>query len=151
MIVDLDAAKRVATRALPSYGADTDAVLTFVKYRENYVFQVEQLGRTYALRLHRSGYRTGAQIVEKLELMAALAKAGVAVPQVCLTTEGAPFCRVADDDGDVHQVDMRPPTSSSRTCGPWLWASRRTSSHSAHHPAPIAPSPFRRHHHAPAR
>ncbi|MCX5426045.1 phosphotransferase enzyme family protein [Streptomyces sp. NBC_00078] len=106
MIADLDAAKRVAARALPHYDADKGAVLTFVKYRENYVFRVDQPGRAYALRLHRSGYRTDAEIVEELELLAELGKAGVAVPQVCLTAAGATFCRVADDDGHVHQVDM---------------------------------------------
>lgn len=106
MIADLEAARRVAARALTHYDADTDADLTFVKYRENYVFRVDQAGRTYALRLHRSGYRTDAEIVEELELVASLRKAGVAVPQVCLTTAGTPFCQIADDDGDVHQVDM---------------------------------------------
>jgi Ser/Thr protein kinase RdoA (MazF antagonist) len=106
MIADLDAAKRAAARALTYYDADTDAALTFVKYRENYVFRVDQADRAYALRLHRSGYRTDAQITEELRLLTALRQAGVAVPQVLPTTAGEPFCQVADDDGDVYQVDM---------------------------------------------
>ena len=57
MIADLDSAKRVAYRALTRYAADHDAALTFVKYRENYVFRVDEPGGSYALRLHRSGYR----------------------------------------------------------------------------------------------
>ena len=106
MIADLDSAKRVATRALTRYAADRDAALTFVKYRENYVFRVDEPGGSYALRLHRSGYRTDDEILEELELVTALARAGVAVPPVRLTVGGEPLCRVVDDDGDVHQVDM---------------------------------------------
>ena len=77
-----------------------------MKYRENYVFKVDEPGGSYALRLHRNGYRTDAEILEELELLAALGAAGVAVPQLRLTVAGEPFCRVVDDDGDVHQVDM---------------------------------------------
>ena len=106
MIADLDTAKRVAARALTRYAADHDAALTFVKYRENYVFRVDEPGGSYALRLHRNGYRTDDEILEELELVTALESAGVAVPHVRLTVAGEPFCRVVDDDGDVHQVDM---------------------------------------------
>ena len=106
MIADLDTAERIAARALTRYAADGDAALTFVKYRENYVFRVDEPGGSYALRLHRNGYRTDDEILEELELVTALRKAGVAVPQVRLSVAGEPFCLVVDDDGDVHQVDM---------------------------------------------
>lgn len=106
MIADINAAKRVATRALANYGADRDAALTFVKYRENYVFRVDGQAGSYALRLHRNGYRTDAAILEELELVTALGAAGVAVPRVRRTAAGEAFCRIADEQGDVHQVDM---------------------------------------------
>lgn len=106
MIADINAAKRVAARALASYGADGDAALTFVKYRENYVFRVDEQAGSYALRLHRNGYRTDAAILEELDLVTALGAAGVAVPRVRLTAVGELFCRIADEHGDVHQVDM---------------------------------------------
>lgn len=106
MITDIDVAKQVVTRALEHYGVAGDAALTFVKYRENYVFRIDVAAGTYALRLHRRGYRSDAEILEELELITALAAAGVAVPKVWLTTDGQPFCRVPDDDGDTHQVDM---------------------------------------------
>jgi Ser/Thr protein kinase RdoA (MazF antagonist) len=106
MIVDLNAAKRAAARALTRYGVDQDTALFFVKYRENYVFRVDEPGGSYALRLHRNGYRTDAEIQEELDLLTALGAAGVAVPRVRLTIAGEPFCRVVDEDGDVHQIDM---------------------------------------------
>lgn len=106
MIADLDTAKRAAARALTQYAADSDARLTFIKYRENYVFRVDEASGSYALRLHRNGYRADAEIIEELELVTALGRAGAAVPHVRLTVTGEPFCRVVDDDGDVHQVDM---------------------------------------------
>jgi Ser/Thr protein kinase RdoA (MazF antagonist) len=106
MIADINAAKRVAARALASYGADRDAALTFVKYRENYVFRVDEQAGSYALRLHRNSYRSDAEIVEELELVTALGAAGVAVPRLRRTAGDELFSRIADEHGDVHQVDM---------------------------------------------
>lgn len=106
MIADINAAKRVAASALASYGTEGDAALTFVQHRENYVFRVDEQAGSYALRLHRGGYRTDAEILEELDLVTALDAAGVAVPRVRLTAAGEPFCRIADEHGDVHQVDM---------------------------------------------
>ncbi|MGQ4618854.1 phosphotransferase [Nocardia sp. R7R-8] len=81
-------------------------MLTFVKYRENYVFKVEMASGTCALRIHRSGYRSDDEIAEELDLLGALENAGVAVPRVRASANGAPLCLVADDDGELHQVDM---------------------------------------------
>lgn len=106
MITDVEAAQRVAVQALAHYGAGQDAALTFVKYRENYVFKVEGEIGTYALRLHRNGYRSDAEILEELDLLADLAAAGASVPRIRLTEKGEPFCRIPDQDGDLHQVDL---------------------------------------------
>ncbi|QKZ17144.1 phosphotransferase enzyme family protein [Streptomyces chartreusis] len=106
MITDIEAAQRIAAQALAHYGADQAAALTFVKYRENYVFKAEGETGSYALRLHRNGYRTDAEILEELDLLAALAAGGVSVPRLRLTAQGEPFCRIPDEHGDVHQVDM---------------------------------------------
>lgn len=106
MIMNVDAAKRVAVRALASYGTGRDATLTFVKYRENFVFRVDEPAGSYALRLHRNGYRTDTEILEELDLVTALRAAGLAVPPVRRTAGGELFCRITDEDGDVHQVDM---------------------------------------------
>ncbi|HKS50190.1 MAG TPA: phosphotransferase [Amycolatopsis sp.] len=106
MITDTDVAKRVVARALGRYGVAGDPALTFVKYRENYVFRLDEEAGSYAVRLHRHGYRSDAEILEELALVSALDAAGVAVPRIRPTTEGELFCLVADDDADVHQVDM---------------------------------------------
>ena len=106
MITDIDGAKRVVARALGRYGVTGEAVVTFVKYRENYVFRIDEKAGTYALRLHRQGYRSDAEILEELELLTALTAAGVSVPRVRPTTDSELFCVIADDDKDAHQVDM---------------------------------------------
>lgn len=63
--------------------------------RENVVHQVQHAGQTYALRLHRAGYRTDAELVSELEMMEAARQGGLHVP--------AP---VASSSGDfLHVVD----------------------------------------------
>ncbi|MGQ4600920.1 phosphotransferase [Nocardia sp. R6R-6] len=106
MISDIESAERVARRALDNYGATADALISFVKYRENYVFKVDMAGESRALRIHRSGYRSDSEIAEELDLICALGNAGVAVPRVCTSADGSRLCFAADDDGDLHQVDM---------------------------------------------
>ena len=107
MIKNVDTAQRLAARALPQFGsADGRAAFTFVKHRENYVFRVDDDRGSFALRLHRSGYRTEEEILEELDLVRALNEAGVSVPGVRLTTDGGVVCAVTDDEGDRHQVDM---------------------------------------------
>jgi Ser/Thr protein kinase RdoA (MazF antagonist) len=63
--------------------------------RENVVHQVRHAGRTYALRLHRAGYRTDAELVSELEMMAAAGRAGLHVPEPLASTSGA-FVHVVD-------------------------------------------------------
>ncbi|MDT0683049.1 phosphotransferase [Roseicyclus sp. F158] len=72
-------------------GARSDLVAA----RENAVYRVEQGGRTVALRLHRTGYRTDAELASELQWMAALAEGGLNVP--------APVA--ARDDALLHVVD----------------------------------------------
>ncbi|HBZ43282.1 MAG TPA: homoserine kinase [Maritimibacter sp.] len=63
--------------------------------RENVVHQVQHAEQTYALRLHRAGYRTDAELVSELEMMEAARQGGLHVP--------AP---VASSSGDyLHVVD----------------------------------------------
>ena len=106
MISDIESATSVARRALENYGATADAVITFVKYRENYVFKVDMTSGSYALRVHRAGYRSDEEIAEELDLLCSLEDAGIAVPHVRASVEGHRLCRIADDGGDLHQVDL---------------------------------------------
>ena len=106
MISDIESATTVARRALDNYGAAADAVITFVKYRENYVFKVDMTSGSYALRIHRAGYRSDSEITEELDLLCSLENAGIAVPHVRASDKGHRLCIVGDDSGDLYQVDM---------------------------------------------
>lgn len=105
MITDIHAAERVVRVALREYD-DAQAELTFVKYRENWVFRVDQRSGSFAVRVHRFGYRSDAELQEELDLLAALRQRSVPVPLVRQTLDGYDFCHVRDDDGQIYQVDM---------------------------------------------
>ena len=106
MIGDIEAAERVVRRALSHYGSATDGDLTFVKYRENWVFRIDQADGRFAVRVHRLGYRSDAELLEELDLVSALKNEGVSVPVLRRTIDGRKFCHVPDDSGDLYQVDM---------------------------------------------
>jgi Ser/Thr protein kinase RdoA (MazF antagonist) len=83
------------------------AALHLIKYRENAVFRIEQNGERKALRLHRHGYHSDAELHSELQWMQALAKSGIAVPTVIPTDSGEMFVSYAADDlpGNI-QVDL---------------------------------------------
>ncbi|MDF1728756.1 MAG: phosphotransferase [Sulfitobacter sp.] len=56
--------------------------------RENRVFRVDHAGRAYALRLHRAGYRTDAELWSELQWMAELDRAGLNVPAPVASEKG---------------------------------------------------------------
>lgn len=82
--------------------------LRLIKYRENAVFEVTAVdGRRYALRIHRSGYHTDAELRSELEWMRALAADGFEVPAIVATRAGALFTRVAHSGvPEPRQVDL---------------------------------------------
>ena len=57
-----------------------DAPITLVAARENQVYRVDHTNGPAALRLHRPGYRTNAEINSELQWMAMLAENSIAVP-----------------------------------------------------------------------
>ncbi len=57
-------------------GAD----VALAAHRENMVFRVAHAGRSFALRLHRRGYRSDTELASELDWMAAAAKGGIHVP-----------------------------------------------------------------------
>lgn len=69
----------IAQRSAPLWGLDP-ARLTLVAQRENTVWRAEGLGGPYALRLHRPGYRSDAELQSELDWMAMLAAGGLKVP-----------------------------------------------------------------------
>ncbi len=84
----IDHVTQLAQAALPHWLLD-GAALELIKYRENGVFKVTTAaGKRYALRVHRPGYHSQAAIHSELEWMAALAMAGLDIPQVVPTASG---------------------------------------------------------------
>ncbi|WP_369952760.1 phosphotransferase enzyme family protein [Sedimentitalea sp. XS_ASV28] len=65
------------------------AEITFIAARENRVYRVEHAGRQYALRLHRQGYRSDAELRSELDWMAAVARGGLVVPAPFPSDSGA--------------------------------------------------------------
>lgn len=64
------------------------AVATPFARRENEVWRVVHDGAAYALRFHRPGYRTGAELRSELDWMSALADAGLPVPRPVPLVDG---------------------------------------------------------------
>lgn len=74
----------VERAAAQLWGFDPETV-TLVARRENTVFRVDD----HALRLHRPGYRTDAQLLSELQWMEALAIGGLSVPRPIPSRVGA--------------------------------------------------------------
>ncbi|MBN8294842.1 phosphotransferase [Rhodobacter sp. NTK016B] len=75
-------------RALGLWGMDGADHRLFAA-RENEVHQVRHAGATYALRVHRAGYRTDAELQSELEMMDAARRAGLHVPAPVVSASGA--------------------------------------------------------------
>ncbi|KIC35144.1 aminoglycoside phosphotransferase [Leisingera sp. ANG-M7] len=78
-------------------GAETSLIAT----RENQVYRVDHAGRAYALRLHRPGYRTDAELWSELQWMNATAAGGLHVPAPVAAASGEFLHRA-----DGFQADM---------------------------------------------
>ncbi|WP_167758058.1 phosphotransferase [Microbacterium sp. dk485] len=115
--MELDVAHRLVRAALPLFGLDPRSAVDFVKYRENHVFRVtESAGSVFAVRLHRPGYRDDEEIRTEVSYLDALASAGVPVPAVRRTTEGALFS-TATADGHVRSVSVQHWVQGARPFG----------------------------------
>ena len=77
------------------------AQVTLVARRENEVWRAEGPGGPYALRLHRPGYRTQAELQSELDWMAMLAAGGLTVPRPTPSRSG----RLVEVIGDTA-VDL---------------------------------------------
>ncbi len=82
-------AEALARDALAQFGLEHYSQVTFVKYRENHVYRAESAtGEAVAIRLHRPGYRSDAEILSELRYVQRLAEAGLAVPQMMCAPDG---------------------------------------------------------------
>lgn len=78
----------VVEQALDLWGLH-DATYSLVAARENAVFKIASGADTYVLRLHRSGYRTDAELRSELQWMNAVSKGGLKVPAPIPSTSHA--------------------------------------------------------------
>ncbi len=99
--------RRLALRALREWDLGA-AELKLIKYRENAVFKVlTSGGALYALRIHRSGYHSDAELRSELQWIAALQQAGLDVPSVVSLKNGENFAVVTHEGiPEPRQVDM---------------------------------------------
>ncbi len=74
-------------KALRQWGVD-GAEFELVAARENAVYAVSLGNKKYALRLHRQGYRSDAELCSELDWMAKVAHAGISVPAPIPAKEG---------------------------------------------------------------
>ena len=97
----------LAIKALAQWGV-TNCEPKLLKYRENAVYKVRTAdGRPAALRLHRYGYHSDAELASELTWMTALRSAGLSVPNIVSANEGAPFVTVSIPEiPEPRQVDM---------------------------------------------
>ena len=93
--------EQLAKDAVSSWSLDLDE-LSLIKQRENAVFSLRTRdGQRYALRVHRSGYHTDAELRSEIEWMRSLKAHGVKTADVIPTLDGQGFTVVAN-----HQIDL---------------------------------------------
>jgi Ser/Thr protein kinase RdoA (MazF antagonist) len=82
--------------------------ISLIKYRENGVFSIrDDAGQRYALRIHRAGYHTDAELVSELQWMDAMRHAGIATPPVIPASDGSLFVLVEHPSiPEPRQVDL---------------------------------------------
>lgn len=78
----------VVEKALTLWGMD-GAECRLIAERENKVYRVDHAGRAYALRLHRPGYCSEAELRSELKWMEAADAGGLGVPAPVASAEGA--------------------------------------------------------------
>jgi Ser/Thr protein kinase RdoA (MazF antagonist) len=89
-----------AEKALPLWGLE-GAEITLIAARENSVYRLDHPTGQFALRLHRVGYRTDAQLTAELDWMAWVAQSGLSLPTPRMSLSGS-HLRIVDD----IQVDV---------------------------------------------
>jgi Ser/Thr protein kinase RdoA (MazF antagonist) len=73
----------------------SDADFHLIAARENSVYRVDHDGLSYALRVHRRGYRSDAELWSELQWMQAISHGGIDVPAPVASTSGQ-FLHVVD-------------------------------------------------------
>ena len=90
----------IAKEAARHWGLE-GAEIALAARRENVVFRVSTPEGDHALRLHRPGYRSDAELASELDWMAELARGGLDVPAPLAMVKGGYLARAGG-----HQVDV---------------------------------------------
>lgn len=77
----------LAEQAASAWGFENASII-LAAARENEVYRVDTGGKTYALRLHRDGYRSQAELQSELAWLRRLADGGVRVPHPVESAQG---------------------------------------------------------------
>ncbi|MFC3614094.1 phosphotransferase [Lutimaribacter marinistellae] len=72
-----------------------------IAQRENAVWRIDHAGKSYALRFHRPGYRSDAELASELDWMAMLARSGLIVPRPVPRSDGGFIGR-----SEEHRVSL---------------------------------------------
>lgn len=107
---DDDKAQRfhtLARAALPLWGFE-GATITLIKQRENAVLRLDLSdGGRAAMRIHRAGYHTDAELRSELEWMKALDAHGVNTPRLIAAIDQSPFKTVSVPEiPESRQIDV---------------------------------------------
>jgi Ser/Thr protein kinase RdoA (MazF antagonist) len=94
-VLDKDAYRAIAERALDAWDLQGPQ-LELISISENAVFRVDGgAGKTYALRIHRPGYHTLAELNSEQQWTAALNRAGIGVPVPLMTRDGCGYTSIS--------------------------------------------------------
>jgi Ser/Thr protein kinase RdoA (MazF antagonist) len=102
-----DPAEELARRALREFGIAAEADLRFVNRRENVVFRVGSAAGEWALKVHRPGYHSDAEIESECAFLQSLAAAGVGVARPLRRGDGTHVAHVVDGRGATVQVSLQ--------------------------------------------
>jgi Ser/Thr protein kinase RdoA (MazF antagonist) len=94
-----------------------DAVVDFVKHRENHVYRVRTPEWDRALRMHRVGYRSDDELRSETASMVAFRAGGIAVPTPVATADGEHLVTVVDAAGSRRQATMQEWVADGRVFG----------------------------------
>lgn len=97
----------LGTKALAHWGLQ-DAALELLKHRENTVMKVTAPGgERYAMRIHRIGYRSDAELLSELEWLDSLRETGIPTTEPVRAGDASLFVTVATGDlPEGRQVDL---------------------------------------------
>ena len=92
----------LAREALRRYDLGRPVHVELVRRGENSTYRLDAPRGTFALRVHRPGYRTRDMIRSEIAWMEALAGTGVATPTAVRTIEGDVVVTLADGADERH-------------------------------------------------